>query len=188
LFDTIPEVPMRADLSDGAMSSWFWFSDVGITSRYHIYGVRDGDGRTFKVQVLSYYGGDGHGQASARYTLRYAEVTNDRVGETTELGGIDATAGGVSAPADAPAGCVDLARGKVLTLTKDEWASSADWHLCFQRTDIFLNGGLSGPGNVKAVDLDIDPSSGQDLGVTDAERARTAASELARFDAVTYAE
>lgn len=187
LFDTIPEVPMRADLSDGAMTSWFWFSDTGITSRYHIYGVRDGDGRTFKVQVLSYYGG-GHGQGSASYSLRFAEVTRDGAGETIELGDIDATAGGVSAPADAPAGCVDLVRGEVLALTKDEWASSADWHLCFQRTDIFLNGGLTGPGKVRAVDLDVDPSTGQDGGVTDAERARTAESERARFDAVTLAE
>lgn len=188
LFDTIPDVPMRADLSDGAMMSWFWFSDAGITSRFHIYGVRDASGRTFKVQVLDYYGDDDAGQVSAVYTIRYAEVTDDAVGETLELSGIDATAGGVSAPAGAPCGCVDLNKGEFLELTKDEWATRSDWHLCFQRTDVFLNGGLSGPGDVTAVDLDVDPGSGEDMGLTDAERERTADSERERFDAVSDAD
>lgn len=188
LFDTIPDVPMRADLSDGAMMSWFWFSENGITSRFHIYGVRDGSGRTFKVQVLDYYGDDDTGQVSAQYTIRYAEVTEGEVGETKELSGIDATAGGVSAPAGAPCGCVDLIRGEAVALTKDEWSVRTDWHLCFQRTDVFLNGGLSGPGEVTAVDLDVDPESGEDVGLTEAEQARAADSERERFDAVGYPE
>lgn len=186
LFDTIPDVPMRADLSDGAMMGWFWFSEAGIASRYHIYGVRDAEGHLFKVQVLGYYGSDDAGRASAQITLRYAEVTEDGVGETQELTGIDASAGGISAPADAPSGCVNLVSGETVELARSEWASSSDWHLCFQRTDVFINQGLSGPGNVAAVDLDVDPETGEDLGLTDAERARTADSERERFDAVGY--
>lgn len=186
LFDTIPDVPMRADLSDGAMMGWFWFSDAGIASRYHIYGLRDAEGHLFKVQVLGYYGGNDAGRVSAQITLRYAEVTADGVGETQELANIDASSGGISAPADAPSGCVNLARGETVELTRAEWASSTDWHLCFQRTDVFINQGLSGPGNVAAVDLEVDPETGQDLGLTDAERARSADSERARFDAVSY--
>lgn len=188
LFDTIPDVPMRADLSDGAMMSWFWFSDTGIRSRFRVYGVRDAEGRTFKVQILDYYRDDDAGQISAQYTIRYAEVTQDEVGETFELVNIDATAGGVSAPAGAPAGCVNLERGEVLALTKDEWASRTDWHLCFQRTDVFLNGGLSGPGNVTAVDLDVDPESGEDRGLSEEEQTRSADSERARFDTIDYVQ
>lgn len=188
LFDTIPDVPMRADLSDGAMMAWYWFSDAGIASRFHIYGVRDADGHLFKVQVLGYYGGDDAGRISAQISLRYAEVTADGIGETRELDGIDASAGGISAPADAPSGCVNLVRGEVVELTRSEWAVSSDWHLCFQRTDVFINQGLSGPGNVAAVDLDLDPETGEDPGLTDQEQARTADSERERFDAVGRAE
>src|SRR5690606_12492625 len=111
-----------------------------------------------------------------------------RVGETIVLSGIDATAGGVSAPAGAPCGCVNLVRGAFLELTKDEWGTRTDWHVCFQRTDVFLNGGLVGPGDVSAVDLDVDPESGEDTGLTDAEQGRTAASESERFDAVTFGD
>jgi hypothetical protein len=188
LFDTIPDVPMRADLSDGAMMAWFWFSDAGITSRFRVYGVRDASGRTFKVQVLNYYAEDDSGRASAQYTIRYAEVTPTQVGETIELSGINASAGGVSAPAGAPSGCVNLVNGEVLELTKDEWSTRPDWHLCFQRTDVFLNGGISGPSNVTAVDLEVDSDSGDDSGLTDAEQGRSADSERARFDAIAYDE
>ncbi len=185
LFDTIPDVPMRADLSDGALAGWFWFSDIGVVSRYRIYGIRDAADRNFKVQILDYYDEVDGQRVSAMYSIRYAELTEGQEGEAIELRGIDATAGGISAPADAPAGCVDLTRGEVLALTKDQWSSRDDWHLCFQRTEVFLNGGLSGPGDVKAVDLDVDPETGEDPGLSDAEMLRTAESELERFDAVT---
>ena len=71
-----------------------------------------------------------------------------------------------------------------MELTKEEWGGRTDWHVCFQRTDVFLNGGLIGPGDVSAVDLDVDQASGEDVGLTEAEQRRTADSEKERFDAV----
>lgn len=186
LFDTAPDVPMRADLSDGALMKWYWFGEAGIASRYHVYGLRDADGHLFKVQILGYYAEVDSGLVSAQYTLRYAEVTEDGIGETKELAGIDATAGGVSAPAGALSACVNLEAGDVHLWSEDEWSRRDDWHVCFARTDAIVNGGVSGPGAVVAVDLDLDPATGEDPGLTEEESVRTADSELDRFNAIGY--
>ncbi len=191
LFDTAPAVPMRADLSDGAFSSWYWFAEGGIISRFRVYGVRDSDGRFFKVQVLSYYadGVDGADRAEGGvYAIRFAEVTDGSNGETIELNGIDARAGGVTIPVGSTAGCVDLASGTRYALTKREWLSRSDWHLCFQRTEIFVNGGLSGSAGVVAVDLEQDPSTTGTPTVSSDEAHRTADGERERFDAIGHAE
>ncbi len=185
LFDTVPDVPMRADTSDGAMNSWFWYSDNGIASRFHVYGLRV-DERLFKLQVLSYYGSADADSPAAIYTIRYAEVTEDGSGETRELAELDASAGGVSAQSGVPTACLSLATGSVLQLTGDQRASSIDWDVCFLRTDVIVNGGLSGRGDVAAVDLDLEPTTGEDRGLTDEEQSRTADSERPRFEAINY--
>ena len=188
LFDTAPDVPMRADLSDGAMSNWYWFANNGIISRFRAYGVRDGSGRLFKLQVVSYYGQTGSESESGIYSIRFAEVTETGNGEIVQLSGIDARAGGVSIPAGAAAGCVDLARGEQYLLNKEEWLERGDWHLCFQRTEIFVNGGLSGPGQVAVVDLEQDPAASSPDPVSSDEAMRTAESDLQRFERIGYAE
>ena len=187
LFDSAPAVPLRADMSESALLNWYWFGPNGITSRYHTYGLRDGDGRLFKLQVLSYYDDSDAGHESAVYTLRYAEVSAGNSGETSETSGINANAGGVTLPPSSPAGCIDLATGKYLQLAQAQWGAMTDWDLCFQRTEVFLNGGLTGSGAVQAVDLDIDSLAGADSGVTEAEKQQTAEGALERFDAIDYA-
>ncbi|MBU6950116.1 HmuY family protein [Hahella sp. HN01] len=44
---------------------------------------------------------------------------------------------------------VNLATGQTLSLTAAEAASSTDWHIGFRRTGVVLNGGASGPGQVR---------------------------------------
>jgi hypothetical protein len=85
-----------------------------------------------------------------------------------------------------PTACLSLATGSVSQLNGDQRSSNNDWDVCFLRTDIILNGGLSGRGSVAAVDLDLDPATGEDRGLTDEEQSRTADSERTRFDAINY--
>lgn len=184
LFDTVPEVPLRADASDGAMNSWFWYSDAGIASRFHIYAVR-ARGRVYKIQILAYYGG-ADASVAAQYSIRYAEITEAGPGEIQHLMDLDAAAGGVDAPPSAPAACLSLQSGDVSQLTSAERSLSLEWDICFQRTEVLINGGLSGKGDVRAVDLDWDVESGRDLGLTEEETTRNAESELERFSGVAY--
>lgn len=195
LFDTLPNVPLRADASENALTSWFWFGNDGVTSRFHIYGVRAKD-RLFKVQLLSYRGqahgghvgnGEEGGEASAAYRIRYGEVNEGGGSAVRELT-VDASAGGTSAPAGATTGCVELTSGAVVQLTSKQRAVNLDWDICFQRTEIILNGGSSGKGDVSAVDLDWDPATGADQGLTDEEVQRTAESERERFEAFGHAD
>jgi hypothetical protein len=99
-----------------------------------------------------------------------------------EIAGLDGTAGGAEAPASAPSGCLDLQSGEVLPLLPSQAAQSRDWHLCFRRDMINVNGGAAGPGEVSAVDLDATA-----FGVeTDEEvLGRTAETELGRFESVS---
>jgi hypothetical protein len=62
--------------------------------------------------------------------------------------------------------------------------SSGDWHLCFRRDYVSVNGGLSGFGGVETVDLDASRTAAETLPKL---QKRTAESQLQRFDAVTYA-
>jgi hypothetical protein len=187
LFDSAPAVPLRADMSDNAMLNWYWFGPAGITSRFHTYGVRDSEGGLFKVQVLSYYDASTNIPESAVYTLRYAEVTEDDSGEVVEIAGLDARAGGVTLPPSSPAACIDLSSGTTFQLSASEWPTSTEWDLCFQRTEVLLNGGASGRDAVLAVDLDLDPNNGADGGVTPAEQQQTAESALEHFENIDYA-
>jgi hypothetical protein len=134
---------------------------------------------------LGYYGGT-NGDVAAQYSIRYAEITEEGPGQVRSLTELDASAGGVGAPPSAPTACLRLEDGDVSQLTSAEQALSLEWDICFQRTEVIINGGLSGGGDVSAVNLDWDAESGRDLGLTEAETMRTAESELERFSDVGY--
>ncbi|HVY54633.1 MAG TPA: HmuY family protein, partial [Thermodesulfobacteriota bacterium] len=103
---------------------------------------------------------------------------------------VDATAGGLSAPADDPANkfsYLDLSTGEVLPFTDSQAKSSTDWDIAFKRSTVILNGGISGPGDVtgyftgnnsEAYDGNGDP-------ILDWFSSATADSELPDFNAVT---
>jgi hypothetical protein len=179
------EVPITLnDRAGGALLEWYDYGGAThqLFSRYHVYGIQDGE-RLFKLQVLGYYGEQLGAPVAALYRVRYAEVTADGVGKTQEVVDIDATAGGSKANEQEPSGCLDLDSGKVTPLTPKEAAASSDWQICFRREIISVNGGASGPRGMQAVDLQAADTS------TETEhdiQARTADSELALFDGVDY--
>lgn len=186
LGDTVPEVPfMQQDAAGGAFLDWYDYDGTthALWSRQHVYGVRDG-AKLWKVQILGYYGEVAGAPVSALYQIRYAEVSASGVGPTVTAADIDATAGGLSGTDGAPGACLDLASGDLLSLTVDEAAQSSDWHLCFRRDRITVNGELGGPRGVTAVDLDAAGTAKETL---EQVMARTAESTEPRFDAVTLA-
>lgn len=179
LSDTAPDVPvLAADKPAGAFLDWYDYDgdNHAVLSRFHVYGMREGQ-RLFKLQILGYYADDGQ---SASYSLRASELLPDGPGPVLEVGGIDASAGGL-AESDAPSGCVDLDSGEISLLTPEQALGSSAWHLCFRRDTVAVNGGLSGPRGVEAVDLDGTATDTESL---EEIRTRTASSELGRFEAV----
>ncbi|HBS27529.1 MAG TPA: hypothetical protein DD827_10500 [Gammaproteobacteria bacterium] len=103
---------------------------------------------------------------------------------------IDATAGGLGASPDDPKNkysYFNLDSGEVVELTDVAAESSTDWHIAFKRTKPKLNGGDSGPGDVKAAVADAQ----EDYYATDGKPDNsvflnaTAAQEKAALDAVT---
>jgi hypothetical protein len=186
LSDTMPEFPfVILDETGGALLGWYFYDGDAhvLWSRHHVYGVRDGD-RAWKVQISSYYGEIDGAPVSGLYRLRYAEVFPEGVGPTVELVDVDGTAGGSSAPPDAPSACLDLDAGVATAMTPDEARASDAWHLCFRREVVSVNGELGGPRGVGAVDLDADETPEETL---EEVRERTDETELARFDAVDHA-
>ena len=152
--DTAPSVPfLTSDEAGGAFHDWYAYEEDthAIWIRYHVYGVRDGD-RTWKLQVLDYYGERDGSPVSALYKIRYAELHRDDQGETQQLD-VDGTAGGVAASDDVGSGCVDLASGDTMAIKPADAKDSNDWQLCFRRSAINVNGGIGGPRGVTAVDL-----------------------------------
>jgi hypothetical protein len=181
LSDTAPGTPVLfEDRAGGAFLDWYDYDSALLYSRFHVYGVQDG-ARFYKVQLLSYYGGPAGTGDSAMYRLRYAEVSESGAGETLELSNIDATAGGPDG--NGSAGCLDLESGDVQQLSLGAAGESEAWHLCFHRDSVLVNGGVSGPGGVSAVDLDSDQTP---LETAADVQERSASSELARFDAVDF--
>ncbi len=186
-----PEDPIDAPLeivdhAGGAFQNWYVYAeDHGLYSRYHVYGVRTPRG-LFKLQILGYRGEVEGAPVSALYRLRWAEVSEDAEGEPQELSNLDATANGDATNPDEPSTCLVLATGEELRLTPEQALGSKDWDLCFRRDAISLNGGVGGPGEVEAVDLDAaDTSSENDD--EEAVIARTPSTELERFEATDYA-
>ncbi|HXK20872.1 MAG TPA: HmuY family protein, partial [Polyangiaceae bacterium] len=186
LSDTAPDVPlMLKDRAGGALIDWYKYAGAThqLFSRYHVYGVRDGE-RYYKLQVLTYYGEQLGTAVAALYRVRYAELTAAGVGTTHDVKDIDATAGGSKDNDKQPSACLDLDSEQVTPLTPADAGQSSDWQLCFRRESISVNGGLSGPRGVEAVDLQAaDTANETPMDV----QARTAATEQKLFDDVDYA-
>ena len=182
LADTAPDVPfLTGDKSGGAFIRWYFYEGApnhALYSRYHVFGVKDGD-KVYRVQVLGYYGKRDGAPVSALYRIRYAEVGQP----PKEAVDLDGTAGGTTG-GDAPAECIDLGSGQRMMLTAADARASRAWHLCFRRQDISVNGEIGGPRNVGALDFDVDKVANETF---DEIAVRTPESELARFDAVTAA-
>lgn len=182
----VPDVPfVEQDEAGGPFVDWYAYdeNEHQLWSRYHVYGVRDGDAR-YAVQILGYYGEVAGAPVSAVYQLRYAAITPSGRGPTQTLSDVDATGGGVVGELDARGTCLDLGTGDRLALTPDEARASSAWHLCFRRDRVTVNGGLSGSRGVVAVDLDAREAASETL---DEVRKRTADSELSAFASVSFA-
>jgi len=177
LSDSAPAVPfLTRDEPGGAFLRWYAYdgSDHSVLSRFHVYGIREGE-RFFKVQVLSYYAEESGAPVSGAFTVRYAEVTESGAGPTRVASALDAT------EEQEATECLELGSGESLRFTAEEARVSEAWHLCFRRESISVNGGSAGPRGVDAVDLD---AASTDSELLDDVRRRTAQSELARFEAV----
>jgi hypothetical protein len=181
--EPIEEPFLIEDKAGGAFLGWYVYdgSDHTIYTRYHVYGVRSGD-RLYKVQLLGYYGEVMGAPVSGLYRVRYAEVTEDGVGAIEELVNVDATVDGDVSDPTLPNGAVSLASGEIRRLTPEQALQDTAWDLGFRRDAVTVNGELSGPGDVTAVDLDaLDQRSLDDV------KALSGSVELARFDSVDYA-
>jgi hypothetical protein len=182
-----PEVPfLTSDRTGGAFLDWYEYSGApahALYSRFHVVGLRDGS-RLFKVQVLGYYGKRDGAAVPALYSVRYAEIGASGAGPVQEVELLDGTAGGPGGSPATPSECLDLGTGARSMKTPDEARASSDWHLCFRRDAISVNGERGGPRGISAVDLDADETKGETL---DQVQARTPDSERARFESVTAA-
>lgn len=185
LEDVAPAVPFLApDTTGGAFIRWWLYGGAAgnhaLFTRFHVYGVKDGD-KQYKVQVLNYYGVRDGAPTAALYRVRWAELTAAGSGPVKELADLDGIAGGTQASASAKSECLDLGTGARTMLTPAEARVSSAWHLCFRRENISVNGEVGGPRNVGAVDLDADKSANERLADF---LEKTPESEQARFDAV----
>ena len=186
LDDTAPTVPfLQEDAPGGAFVDWYLYDGAAhvIWSRFHVFGVRDGD-RRWKVQILGYYGEAAGAPVSGLYQVRYAEVTEAGAGPTQTLKDVDGTAGGSSPPPTATSACLDLDAGQVAQITPADALKSSAWHLCFRRSEVTVNGGKGGPRGVTAADLDATASASETL---EQVKALTADAALPRFEQVTHA-
>ena len=177
-----PTVPfLSPDKAGGAFVDWYAYDGTThvLYSRFHVYGVKRGSS-LWKVQLITYYGLSLNAPTSAIYQLRYAELSSS-VGATQTIT-VDGTAGGLSAPASAGSGCLNLTSGALSSLTVADAQASTDWDLCFRRDSISVNGEVGGPGDVSAVDLEAADTANEALAQVELE---TADSELQRFTQVT---
>jgi hypothetical protein len=185
--DTAPQSPfISSDKAGGAFLNWYAYAGApshALFSRFHVVGVRDGD-RMWKVQVLGYYGLRDGASVPALYRVRWAELTASGASPTNELSDLDGTAGGAQALETAESECLDLATGARSKHTPASARASKDWHLCFRRATISVNGEIGGPRGVTAVDLFSEQTATESVATLE---KLTAESELAKFDAVTRA-
>jgi hypothetical protein len=182
-----PNIPFLTKDYTGGPFRDYWAYDPMVHVlwvRYHVFGIREGD-KLWKLQILGYYGEVQGAPVAAIYRLRWAEVTSAGIGPTQEIADIDGTAGGSQPTDDTPSECLDLGTGVRVFHTPAEAKTTKDWHLCFRRADVNVNGELGGPRNVTAVDLHADESKNESLAIL---KTRTDMSELPRFDAVGLAE
>lgn len=177
LDENAPQVPfMTEDKPGGAFLDWYAYDGTAhaLYSRFHVYGVKDGD-KLWKVQVLSYYGQRNGATVSALYKLRVASIGDGSSAQEIDL---DGTAGGTGSSDANPSECIDLESGLRTMLTTAEARQSSAWHLCARRDSIFVNGEIGGPRGVGALDLQaglVEPLS--------AVTERTSESAKSAFDA-----
>lgn len=184
---TAPDVPfLYADTTGGAFYRWYSYDGTthSLYSRFHVYGVRDG-ARQWKVQLLGYYGDVMGAPVAAIYSVRWAEVTSSGSMPTQTLTNLDGTAGFPNVTDQTPNECLDLGTGARVMLAPADQKTSMAWHLCFRRDKISVNGELGGPRGVVAIDFDFDKTPTETI---DAVKTRTAQSEQARFDALSFAD
>jgi hypothetical protein len=179
------DVPLKiVDHPGGAFLRWYAYGDDHVLfSRFHVYGVRS-RGRLYKLQILGYRGQASGVSVNALYRVRYAEVDETGSGEVVDISNIDATANNNAVDPNEPSTCLELATEEQFMLTPAESRESEDWDLCFRRDTISVNGGVGGPGDVEAVDLD---AAQTDSEVVDDVMKLTASGELARLEATDYA-
>ncbi len=180
-------IPFITEDKTGGPFSDFWAYESSthvLWMRYHVFGVREGD-KLWKVQILGYYAEVQGAPVSAIYRLRWAEVNSAGIGTTKELADIDGTANGSQASDDVPSECLDLGSGARIFHTPAEARTTKDWHLCFRRASVSVNGELGGPRGITAVDLHASETNAETLDIL---KKRTDDSELARFDAVGFSE
>ncbi|MBX3227516.1 MAG: HmuY family protein [Labilithrix sp.] len=175
-------VPLFSDKTGGAFIRWWLYSGAPehvLYSRFHVFGVKDGD-KLYRVQVLGYYGERDGTSVGALYKIRYGLV-----GQPAKvLDKLDGTAGGANGAPDAKSECLDLGTDARTMLSPAEQRASSAWHLCFRREAISVNGEEGGPRGVTAVDFEAEKVASE---TPDEVGARTEEGELARFDAVTAA-
>jgi hypothetical protein len=172
------------DKAAGAFRDWYFYDGQwhSLYSRFHAYGVKSGE-RLFKVQLLGYYGDVQGAPISGLFRLRYAEVTPQGAGEIVEISKLDATAGGLGGDDQAASGCLTLSTAEPQQLTPGQAAESSLWDLRFRRDSVSVNGGLGGPGNVTAVDLDAATTENETLAEI---KTRTADNQASAFAALGY--
>lgn len=184
---TAPAIPFLTKDETGGPFRDYWAYDPMahvLWVRYHVFGVREGD-KFWKVQILGYYAEQQGAPVSAIYRLRWAEVTSSGSGPTQTIDNFDGTAGGSQPTDDTPSECLDLGTGTRVFHTPADAKTSKDWHLCVRRATISVNGELGGPRGITAVDLHAEESKNETVALL---KTRTDATELARFDAVGFAE
>lgn len=182
-----PTVPFTTQDKAGGAFNDFWAYDPNVhvlSVRYHVFGVREGD-KLWKVQILGYYAEQQGAPVGALYRLRWAEVNASGPLSTQSLTEVDGTAGGSQAPEDVPSECLDLGTGTLVMHTPATARASKDWHICFRRAVVSVNGELGGPRGVTAVDLHASETETETL---DMLKTRTDETELPRFDAIGFAE
>jgi hypothetical protein len=181
LENVAPDVPfLSMDKAGGAFIRWYMYEGApyhALYSRFHVFGVKDGD-KLYRVQILGYYGKRDGVPVSALYRIRYSEVGQP----PKEAIDLDGTAGGPSPKPDAPSECIDLGTDRRMMLTPAQARESSAWHLCFRRENVSVNGELGGPRGVGAVDFDAEKTATEKL---EDVIERTPESELGRFEAVT---
>lgn len=181
----IPTIPfLIEDRAGGAFLDWYDYEGDthALYSRFHIIGIKSG-GVVYKLQILGYYGEIDGAPVSAVYQLRYASVTDGAIGATVSIEALDATAGGPSPDASDPSACLVLATQEIKPLTPAQAAADTTWDLCFRRDSVTVNGGEGGPGSTTAVNFD---ASAVLTETVEQVKARTAASELGKFDAADW--
>lgn len=181
-----PEVPfIMKDKFAGAFGTWYNYDLMGghiLYSNFYTYGIISG-GKYYKLQVLSYYGSVGGAPVSAVYSIRYANVSAQGSGTVQVVENLDGTVGGTSGSGENKGTCIKLDSGQKLELTASEAQASSAWDLCFNRTAISVNGGLSGPGGVEAVRL----HEGDEIPLAEA-KTFTTENTLPAFNAVSFSD